>query len=444
MTKSSVEPRGISRRGFLIGGMSAASIAVLAACSPGGGGSNSNGGSSRLPFWDMPWGSPGQAYIDAGKSITKSYSPSGDFPGATYQSIPWNNWLQTFSSAVAAGTGPAISTGGAFQSLQYYVQDAIHPADGVLKKLKASGKIGNFLPGTIDQFTYEGVHTALPWNVDARMFWYRKSLLEAAGVDVPTSWDELHSAGLALKKNGVYGMIASGGGGGNAYQTLLSVLFNNEGGLFNAAGEPDTMTDRNLEAVEFMRMLSIDGIFDPGSVSYSVANVNEQFIAGKAAMSILPPDLDNSLEDPELAADTLIGSPLTSPNGTYGTQAYTSDLMMYTGRGDWDVEAVEDFAIYYLNAMEQYWKLGVLNKIPVLQSTVDLPEVQENRNLVKAIDEWLPVARPLFSNADQAFPEVNAVDGGQAITTWAQEVIQGKKSAEQIMQTLQDEIEKVM
>lgn len=444
MTKSSVDPRGISRRGFLVGGISAASIAVLAACSPGGGGSISNGGSSRLPFWDMPWGSPGQAYIDAGKSITKSYSPSGDFPGATYQSIPWNNWLQTFSSAVAAGTGPAISTGGAFQSLQYYVQDAIHPADGVLKKLKASGKIGNFLPGTIDQFTYEGVHTALPWNVDARMFWYRKSLLEAAGVDVPTSWDELHSAGLALKKNGVYGMIASGGGGGNAYQTLLSVVFNNEGGLFNAAGEPDTMTDRNLEAVEFLRMLSIDGIFDPGSVSYSVANVNEQFIAGKAAMSILPPDLDNSLEDPELAADTLIGSPLASPNGTYGTQAYTSDLMMYTGRGDWDVEAVEEFAIYYLNAMEQYWKLGVLNKIPVLQSTVDLPEVQENRNLAKAIDEWLPVARPLFSNADQAFPEVNAVDGGQAITTWAQEVIQAKKSAEQIMQTLQDEIEKVM
>ncbi|MCS3844121.1 ABC transporter substrate-binding protein [Microbacterium sp. AK031] len=424
--------------------MSAASLALLAACSPGGGGSNSNGSSSRLPFWDMPWGSPGQAYIDAGKSITKSYSPSGDLPGATYQSIPWNNWLQTFSSAVAAGTGPAISTGGAFQSLQYYVQDAIHPADGVLKKLEASGKIADFLPGTIDQFKYDGVYTALPWNVDARMFWYRKSLLEAAGVDVPTSWDELHSAGLALKKNGVYGFIASGGGGGNAYQTLLSLVFNNEGGLFNAAGEPDTMTDRNLEAVEFARMLSIDGIFDPGSVSYSTANVNEQFIAGKAAMTIMPPDLDQSLEDPALAADTLIGSPLASPNGTFGTQAYTSDLMMYTGRGDWDVEAVEDFVVYYLSAMEEYWKLGVLNKIPVLQSTVDLPEVQENRNLVKAIEEWLPVGRPLFSNADQAFPEINAIDGGQAITTWAQEVIQAEKSAEEIMQTLQNEIEKVM
>ncbi len=391
----------------------------------------------------MPWGSPGPDYIAAGKKVTGAYSPSGDLPGATYQSIPWNNWLQTFSSAVAAGTGPALSTGGAFQSLQYYVQDAIHPADGVLKKLEASGKIDDFLPGTIDQFNYNGVYTALPWNVDARMFWYRKSLLEAAGVEVPTTWDELHKAGLALKKNGVYGMIASGGGGGNAYQTLLSILFNNEGGLFNAAGEPDTMTDRNLEAVEFMMMLSKDGIFDPGSVSYSTANVNEQFIAGKAAMSILPPDLDQSLENPELAADTLIGSPLASPNGTYGTQAYTSDLMMYTG-GDWDTAAVEEFALYYLDAMEEYWKLGVLNKIPVRQSTVDLPEVQANANLMKAIEEWLPVGRPLFSNADQAFPEINAVDGGQGITTWAQEVIQAEKSAEEVMQTLQNEIEKVM
>ncbi len=432
-----VVPDGLSRRKFLGGSLAVAGVALVAACS-GGSGSSSGGGSSSFAFWDMPWGSPGPDYLAAGQEITGGFSGGS----AQYQSISWDGWLQTFSSAIAAGTGPAISTGGAFQSLQYYVQDAIHPADGVIAKLESAGQLGDFLPGTIDAFKYQGAYTALPWNVDSRLFWYRKSLLEAAGVDEPRSWDDLYQAGVALKKNGVYGMIASGGAGGNAYQTFLSFVFNNGGGLFNAAGEPECVTDLNVEAVEFLIKLSRDGIMDPGSVSYTVANVNDQFAAGAAAMSILPPDIANSFEDEQLKADITLGSPLSSPNGTKGTMAYTSDLMLYTG--DWDLEVVEDFAVYYLDAMADYWKQGVLNKVPVRQSILDLPEVQDQPNLVKATEEWLPVGRNLTQLASEPFPEINAIDGGQAITQWAQEVIQAEGSAEQILQTLQAGLEQVM
>ncbi|MGV8897119.1 MAG: ABC transporter substrate-binding protein [Rhodoglobus sp.] len=437
---NSFSQRGLSRRGFLGGSVAAVGTLMLAACTPAGAGGGAGGGS--LPFWDMPWGSPGPDYIAAGKKLTTGYSPKGALASFEYQSIPWQNWLQTFSSAIAAKTGPAVSTGGAFQSLQYFVQDAIHPADGVIKKLKASGAYDDFLPGTIDKFKYNDSYTALPWNVDARMFWYRKSLLESVGLEAPTTWDELHAAGLALKKNGVYGMIASGGGGGNAYQTVISFLLNNGGGLFDADGKPDTGTDVNLEAVEFLMKLSKDGIFDPGSVSYTSANVVDQFKTGQAAMSIQPPDLDNSMGDPALIADTLVGSPLISPNGTQGTMAYTSDLMMYTG--NWDTEAVEEFTLFYLDAMEEYWRLGVLNKIPVRKSTAELPEVQSQPNLVKAIEEYLPIGKSLSETSSQPFPEINAVDGGQAITTWAQEVMQAEKSAKDVMATLQAELEKVV
>ncbi|MFA0839092.1 ABC transporter substrate-binding protein [Streptomyces rochei] len=386
----------------------------------------------------MPWGSPGPDYLAAGKEISAAFSGGS----ATYQSISWDGWLQTFSSAIAAGTGPAISTGGAFQSLQYYVQDAVHPADGVIAKLRSKGQLDDFLPGTIDVFKYKGAYTALPWNVDSRLLWYRKSLLEKAGVEEPRSWDDLYRVGVALKRNGVYGMVASGGAGGNAYQTFLSFVFNNGGGLFNKAGEPQCVTDANVEAVEFLMKLAKDGIMDPGSVSYTVANLNDQFSSGAAAMSILPPDIANSFDDPKLKADITLGSPLTSPNGTKGTMAYTSDLILYTG--DWDTDVVEDFAVYYLDAMSAYWKKGVLNKVPVRQSILDLPEVQAHPNLVKATKEWLPVGKSLTQLAGEPFPEINAIDGGQAITQWAQQVIQAKSTGEQTLRTLQDGIEKVM
>lgn len=82
--------------------------------------------------------------------------------------------------------------------------------------------------------------------------------------------------------------------------------------------------------------------------------------------------------------------------------AYTSDLILYTG--DWDTDVVEDFAVYYLDAMSAYWKKGVLNKVPVRQSILDLPEVQAQPNLVKATKEWLPVGKSLTQLAGEPFP----------------------------------------
>ena len=35
--------------------------------------------------------------------------------------------------------------------------------------------------------------------------WYRKDLLDAAGLEVPKTWDEFAAAAKALTKDGVYG-----------------------------------------------------------------------------------------------------------------------------------------------------------------------------------------------------------------------------------------------
>ena len=90
----------------------AASVPLLAAC---GGGSASQGGGGgaggTIKFWDMPWATP--AYNDAAKKIAEGFS--GANSKASYQIIQWNNFYQTFSSAIASKTGPAVSTGGGFR-----------------------------------------------------------------------------------------------------------------------------------------------------------------------------------------------------------------------------------------------------------------------------------------------------------------------------------------
>src|SRR5215813_11403456 len=92
----------LTRRGFigLTGGVAGA--ALLAACGSGG----SGGSSGSLKFWNMPWGNT--AFNPLDKKITQAYKPASGMPKATYQEIQWANFTQTFSSAVASNTGPAV------------------------------------------------------------------------------------------------------------------------------------------------------------------------------------------------------------------------------------------------------------------------------------------------------------------------------------------------
>ena len=141
----------LSRRGFLgLGAGAAASAAFLAACggSSGSSGSGGSGGSSgTMKFWDMPWGA--SAYNVAAKNLVATYKPAGSLPAANYQVIQWANFTQTFASAVASNTGPAVSTGGGFQPFQYAQQGAIAYADNVIKKFQQDGTYADFLPGQI-------------------------------------------------------------------------------------------------------------------------------------------------------------------------------------------------------------------------------------------------------------------------------------------------------
>ena len=130
----------MSRRGFL--GLAGAALAVpaLAACnvsgsSNTGGGGGGDNAAADLKFWDMPWGTP--QYNELGKKVVDGYTPPQGFGKATYQTIQWNNFYQTFSAAIASKTGPAVSSGAGFQAFQFAEQQQIAYADKLVESLKS-------------------------------------------------------------------------------------------------------------------------------------------------------------------------------------------------------------------------------------------------------------------------------------------------------------------
>jgi multiple sugar transport system substrate-binding protein len=418
----------LSRRGFLAVTGGAAAATLLAACSPTG------SGGKPIKFWNMPWGNVKFAPLD--KKITQAYKPAGSLPAATYQSVQWANFTTTFSSAVASGTGPAVSSGSGTQAFQFSKQHHIAYADDLLESWRKNGLYDDFLPGLIDTMKTSDGYVAVPYNLDMRVLWYRKSLLEKAGVEPPKDWQSYLDACEALKRIGVYGFGISSGAQGNGFQILVALLINNGGGLFDADQKPNCVTQENLDALDFVVEMVKKGYMDPGSLGYSTNNAYAQWKAGRFAMGIEAPGLALQVGG-DVGPDMSVGEPLVSANGKKGTLSFPNNIMMYTNTPS--QKGSEAFLTYYYKHIAPLWTQETGPGLPVLKSIVATKEFQADANASKMISVWQPVCKTWAApGGDALFANVALVDSTPAMTTFAQSILSLKSTPKEALSTLQD------
>ncbi|MFH5879827.1 ABC transporter substrate-binding protein [Arthrobacter sp. NA-172] len=395
MNVQSETSRNFSRRGFLGLTAAAAAVPLLAAC---GGGSSSSSAGGTIKFWDMPWATP--AYNDAAKKITEGFSGANNSK-AGYQIIQWNNFYQTFSSAIASKTGPAVSTGGGFQAFQFEQQGQIAYADKVVDALKKNGQFDDFLPGVLEPFKSDKGYVAIPWQLDMRVFWYRKSLFDQAGVALPTDWASLLEAGKALKRIGAVG-FGTGAGAGNNFgnHSMIMMMVNNGGGVFTKDGQLDVMNDRNVEAIEFLLELHSNGIIDPAAVSYTTDNMSAQWKDKKIGYGVFQAGAAERIGD--TSGDFAVASPIAGPHGDKGTLVFPNNIMMYKNTPS--QESSEAFLVYYMGQLKELWRQKLMAALPVFKSITELPEFASNANNVKIVKEWQPIAKTFAAQEAPSTP----------------------------------------
>ncbi|MCJ1688371.1 ABC transporter substrate-binding protein [Rathayibacter sp. VKM Ac-2927] len=433
MTPSLFPSSAFSRRGFLGAAGGAAALATLTACSGGGGASS---GGDAITFWDMPWGNAD--YNPAAQKIAEAYAPTGSELPAEYQVIQWNNFTQTFSSAIASKTGPAVSTGGGFQAFQYAEQGAIAYADDLLETFKGNGVYDDFLPGIVEPFKTANGYAAVPNMIDMRIWWYRKSIFDELGLTPPTTWEEYLTTGKALAAKGYFAYgIGAGAGNNIGAHSMVVMMINNGGGLFNADNELDCVSERNIETVDFLTELAREKIIDPASVSYTIDNGREQWKSGKVAMGISTPGLNDDIGDTD--DDVLVATPMAGLHGDVGTLQFLNNMMMYTNTPS--QESSEAFMSYWFQNYGDLWKQRLIPALPVLKSVIALPEFQENAQKVKILDEWQPIAKTYAATGDVVDAKIAAIDGGQALNAFTQTVLGGQADSKSALEKLQKDIE---
>ncbi|MFC8596786.1 extracellular solute-binding protein [Isoptericola sp. NPDC057191] len=164
-------------------------------------------------------------------------------------------------------------------------------SSGALSPLTDYGITGKGYPqGVVDAGTYDGDLYGIAPVVNTIGLFYDVDALADAGIEPPTTWDDLRAAAQKLTTDDRYGLAFSAANTFEGTWQFLPYLWS------NGADEDDLTSPEAVGALSF-----VDGLVQDGSASSSVVNwsqndVNDQFIAGKAAMMINGPWNQPALE----------------------------------------------------------------------------------------------------------------------------------------------------
>jgi multiple sugar transport system substrate-binding protein len=282
-----VDRSPLSRRNFVkgVGAALAAGVAApaLAACGSSASGSAASGGKTTITFASAKF----FAKSTIGQMVDQ-YNSSQKLVEVQYIELPTPSQStqvhQQLVQSLSARDGSLdVFTGDIIWISEFAGAGWSAPLDGYFG---ASTKSAYF-PGIIDACTYGGALHALPWYLDAGMLYYRKDLLQAAGIAVPTTWSELVTAAQKLLGAGK----VTDGFNWQAKQAevlvcdLVEFVGSNGGSILAEDGKTVTIAEpKAVEAVQFMAdTFGKDKITPKAVLSWDEEPSRMPFTGGQAA-----------------------------------------------------------------------------------------------------------------------------------------------------------------
>jgi ABC-type glycerol-3-phosphate transport system substrate-binding protein len=156
--------------------------------------------------------------------------------------------------STAAGQGPDILNVYTDQLPMHVAAKTVLPLDAYFSKLPAPAQKDFVM--NLDFVRYDGKLMALPWETRVWLLWYRKDLLDKAGVAVPKTTDELAAAAAKISTDQVMGFgfgASTGALGAGAMEAFVPLFWGAGGQLFNAKGEATINSDAGVRTLAYFR-----------------------------------------------------------------------------------------------------------------------------------------------------------------------------------------------
>lgn len=296
-------------------------VLVLAGCGGDQGGTGSSnkpysGTTIRVLFANHPWTDAIKPLIPQFEQQTgikvkqEAYGENQLTPKLTTEFVAGNSSIDVFMQRPLQ-EGKLFAKNGWYADLNTFLKDS--------KKTPADWDSKDFQQNALATETVNNALTGMPIVVEHEVLYYRKDLLQQAGLSVPKTLDELQQAAAKLtnKDKQIYGFVARGQQAAAVTQ-FSSFLYSYGGDWFDQSSHKATLDSQQALAAFTLYGKLLHDYGPPGVLNMSWPQAAAIFGQGKAAMFTDADSIYPNLLDPkksQFADKTGVAPFPAGPNG---------------------------------------------------------------------------------------------------------------------------------
>lgn len=343
-----------------------------------------------------------------------------DYPDIdlTVDVVSWNDIYTVVNTRLANNDAPDLLNIDVFAD--YQAEDLLLPAE----EFVSAETYAKFYPQFLEQSVVDGTVWAVPDLASARAMYYNVDILEAAGVEVPTTWAELKTACEKIKAYNpdIYpwgvDMTTDEGQACFAYYS-----WTNGGGFVDAEGNWTLNSAENVEAVEYIVGMVKDGLTNTDPTTETRYDLQELFASGKLAMMIGPNQISSYVAGSATPVNFGVAS-LPANEGKETSSVGVMDRFMCFDNdySDAELEAVKTFMDYFYED-ERYSEWVIMEDFLPATTTGGEIMAAANPDAAAWIDivgsaNFYPTAKAEWADVKQGVINVeqNALLGGNVQT----------------------------
>jgi multiple sugar transport system substrate-binding protein len=303
-------------------------------------------------------------------------------------------------------------------------------------------ELDKLLPGPVQGNTYKGTLYGIPYYTDAGVLFYRKDILDQAGLKPPKTFDELKKQAAELKGKGgtEYGFVFQA----DQYEGLvcdaLEYMMGNGGNVLDNDGKVIVDSPNNVEALKYFSDLVQSDFVPKGVTTYKEEDARQVFTEGKSVfMRNWPYAWAGAQADGSKVKDKVGIAPM--PVGPKGTEAAAT-------LGGWNLAVnanvdkdKKDAAIKFIKFVisPEGQKILALDggKLPVLKSAYEDKDILAKNPHFKDLYNVFISAKP--RPVSPVYPQISDV-----MQIQIHKAITGKQSPEDAAKGMQQGIEDVL
>lgn len=348
-----------------------------------------SGDQTRLTFWDFHTGSE----ADVIKGMVDEYNAAQDKVYIEYSTVNQSDYTTTLvSTAYANGECPDIlwiepstfkkfSEAGILADLSGYYTDELK---------------NDLLASCLNEATGEdGKIYTLPFECETLGLFYDADAMQEAGLEPPTTWDELEAAAKELTTDDRYGIVLPVEKTPYTMFNWWPFMWMNKAEVFDADGQVIVSSDEMAEVLDFWGSFYQNG-YCPSSLQdgpWSIDNIAN----GVAAMQIGGTYMINAAEEYNQNGYNISVVPLPSPDGeTYITAA--GGQMMGVCSQSKNIDAAADFIFWCFGSDDitraSRWCTEAKFAYPARQSVIEANQEIYGEGLKKIFTDFYETAVP--------------------------------------------------